>query len=203
MGYIGRGLPRHALTGHTYLPFDPRITAPERPIWRGPQNQEEHRSDRLDIGEQNHGDALSSPGAVVGSERARGAGGDVVTVGGIAGGLFVCFGVVLLVRQAALVWTGSDHFRNYVSGPPGFPVPQSVWKYYVHTMPTLAVASVLFAVTALFAAIANGPVTVAFALLCALSVFVVAPLVFVFNAPKAFVPPRLRAEDGWIESWRK
>ena len=126
-----------------------------------------------------------------------------MTLGGIVGALFVCLIVVLLVRQAALVWTGSERFRNYDSGPPGFPVPQSVWKYYVHTMPTLAVASVLFALTALFAAIANGPVTVVFALLCALSVFVAAPLVFVFNAPRAFVPPGLRREDGWIERWRK
>ncbi len=126
-----------------------------------------------------------------------------MNLGAIAAGLFLSLGVVVLVRQAVLVWTGSDRFHNYETGPPGVPIPQSLWKYYVHTMPTLAVACVFFAITALFAEIANGPVTVVFALLCAVSIFVATPIVFMFNAPKVFVPPRLRSEDGWIQSLRR
>jgi hypothetical protein len=126
-----------------------------------------------------------------------------VTLGGVVGGIFVCLFVVLLARQGVLVWAGSDRFRNYETGPPGFPVPPSLWKHYVRAMPVLGVSAALFGATAWVAAAANGAGTILFGALSAVSIFVVVPAIMLFNEPKALVPPALRTEHGWIETRRR
>jgi hypothetical protein len=127
-----------------------------------------------------------------------------VNIGGVLYG--VVLGLMLLVgiRQSVLLWTGSSRFRYRESKPPGFPLAASMWKHYVRTFPVVIIGGgVSFAVAGVIAAVANGIGTVVFASLAVVCIFGIAPLIFLFNQPKALVPPGCRNEVGWITERRR
>jgi hypothetical protein len=118
----------------------------------------------------------------------------------------VVFGILLLVfgiQQTVLLWTGSDRFKYRESAPPNVPVPASLWKHYIRTFPVITFGGgVSIGIASLIAAIANGIGTIIFALLVLVSMFVLAPVIFLYNQPKVLVPPGMRDEPGWLEARR-
>ena len=126
-----------------------------------------------------------------------------MNLGAIASAIAVGVCVVALVWQAILLWVRGDRFRYFDSMPPGMPMSPALWKHYVRTMPVMAVGSIFFAGAALIAAVANGLGTVILGACSFLLVLGVAPVIFLFNWPKALVPPACRGESGWISERRE
>jgi hypothetical protein len=126
-----------------------------------------------------------------------------MNIGGIATVVFATLMLVFGIQQTVLLWTGSDRFKYRESKPPNVPFPASLWSHYVRTFPVIVFGGgVSIAMGSLIAAVANGIGTIVFALMTVVSMFVLAPMIFLFNQPKALVPPSLRDEAGWLTARR-
>ena len=120
-----------------------------------------------------------------------------------AGGVVALVVTVLMlavgVQQSILLWTGSDRFKFRESAPNSLPVPDSLWKHYVRAVPVIIIGGGISLVIAyVISVVSNGIGTAVFGLVVLVSVFVLAPMIFLFNKPKIFVPPGMRDQRGWI-----